>query len=42
METVQELKITIHLETDKAIRHKTFDNLEDATEYLNTILESIK
>lgn len=42
MEIIQELKITIHIETDKSIRHKTFDNLKDATEYLNKVLCEIK
>ena len=41
MEHILQIKITVHIDTDKAIYRKEFDNIKDASEYLDSILKMI-
>jgi rhamnose utilization protein RhaD (predicted bifunctional aldolase and dehydrogenase) len=41
MERLREIKITVFVETNKETYEKTFENIEDAKEYLEMVLEDV-
>jgi len=42
MEEIREVKITIYIDTNKTTYEETFSDLENATEYLERILDHIR
>lgn len=41
MERLREIKITVFVETNKETYEKTFENIGDAQEYLEIVLEDV-
>jgi len=42
MEEIREVKITIYIDTNKTTYEETFEDIDDATEYLERTLENIR
>ena len=39
---IREVKITVYVDTNHATHGKAFDNIEDAKEYLEDLLEALR
>jgi hypothetical protein len=41
MERLREIKITVYVDTNEKTYERTFENIEDAKEYLEMVLEDV-